>query len=589
MSEGTQRRLAAIVSVDVVGYSRLMGVDETGTLAALRAHRAEMIDDRIANHGGRIVKTMGDGLLLEFPSVVDATQCMIQIQSRMAERNQGVDEERRIAFRIGVNLGDVIIEGEDILGDGVNIAARLQEIAEPGGVAISNRVHEDVRDRLDTGFTDVGEKNLKNIARPVRVWHWSLSAEVIGPPTAEPPPTLSDKPSIAVLPFDNMSGDPEQEYFADGIAEDIITTLSRFKQFKVIARNSTFAYKGRNVDIRQIARELGVRYVLEGSVRRSGNRLRIAGQLIEASGGTHLWADRYDGDLEDVFELQDRITESVIGAIEPTIMAAEIERARRQPPENLAAYDFYLQALPCLYAMRPEENSKGIRLLHQAIDKDPNYAVALAFCAWGYEQRLTRGWELHGENDAASAVELARRALATNKNDPHALAAAGFVSVMVARDYESGLSALRRAEELNPNVAVVSMFIGVATIFAGGSLERAAAHLEHAIRVSPGDPGIFIYWAMAAYCHFFEGRDEMAIELAQRAIDIYPDWDSTYWVIVPALVRLNRMEEARLAIEKLRKLSPHLTGDILRRILPFRDENKLEAIVSGLTQAGFPD
>ncbi len=585
------RRLAAILATDVVGYASLIRADEEGTLAALKALRADLIDPKIVGHHGRIVKLMGDGMLAEFPSVVDAVRAAVETQEAVAERNSGLPEGRWIRFRIGINLGDVVIDGDDIQGDGVNVAARLEGLAKPGGICISGSVHEQVRDRIDLQFEDLGEQKVKNIDRPVRVWQWIADAGLAASVTAktDEPLPLSDKPSIAVMPFDNMSGDPEHEYFADGIAEDIITALSRFKQFKVIARNSTFVYKGRNVDIRQVARELGVRYVLEGSVRKGGKRLRITGQLIETSDGTHLWADRYDGDLEDVFELQDRITESVIGAIEPTIMAAEIERARRQPPESLAAYDLYLQAMPCLYAMRPEDNSKGLGLLHRAIDKDPSYAIALAYCAWGYEQRLTRGWEPFGEKDAETAIDLARRALATHTTDPRALAAAGFVLVMVARDYDRGLSAIRRAEELNPNIAFVSMHIGVALLFGGEGLDRALAHLEHAIRVSPGDPGAFIYWAMAANCHYFAGRDEIAVELARRSADIYPDWDSTYWVLVPALARLGRMEEARTALAKLRELSPHNTGSLLRRILPYRDVDMLETMVNGLTDAGLPE
>jgi len=320
MAEGTQRRLAAIVSADVVGYSRLMGVDETGTLSDLRAHRAELIDGKIAEYGGRIVKTMGDGLLLEFASVVEATQCMVEVQKGMAERNEGTDEARRIIFRIGVNLGDIIIDGEDILGDGVNIAARLQEIAEPGGVSISRRVYEDVQERLDTAFEDTGEQSLKNIAKPVHVWRWSpgKSSPSDTPEAIDQAPLpLPSKPSIAVLPFDNMSGDPEQEYFADGIAEDVITALSRFGSLFVIARNSSFTYKGQAVDVKRVGQELGVRYVVEGSVRKAGNRVRITAQLIDAASGNHIWADRFDGSLDDVFELQDQITEQIVVAVEP--------------------------------------------------------------------------------------------------------------------------------------------------------------------------------------------------------------------------------------------------------------------------------
>ena len=341
-----QRRLAAIVSADVAGYSRLMGQDESGTLAALKALRQEVIDPAITRHGGRIVKTTGDGLLLEFPSVVNAVRCAVEVQAAMADRTAGIAEDRCIAFRLGINIGDIIVEGDDIFGDGVNVAARLQEIAPPGGICISSRVHEDVRDRLDTVFDDGGTQTLKNIARPVQVWRWQPGRTAPSQPT--PPPTalpLPDKPSIAVLPFQNMSGDPEQEYFADGMVEDIITALSRFKSLFVIARNSSFTYKGKAVDIRQVGRELGVRYVLEGSVRKAANRLRISGQLIDASTGGHLWADHFDGVLEDVFELQDRVTSSVVGAIAPKLEQAETERAMRKPTESLDAYDCFLRAM----------------------------------------------------------------------------------------------------------------------------------------------------------------------------------------------------------------------------------------------------
>jgi adenylate cyclase len=588
--ERLQRRLSAILAADVVGYSRMMGRDEAGTLARLKSLRAEFLHPKVAEYGGRIVKTTGDGTLIEFGSAVDAVSHAVDVQRGMTERNSSLPKEEQIWLRLGINVGDIIIDGDDIFGDGVNVAARLEALAEPGGICISDRVHDYVGDRLDIACEDLGQQAVKNIAEPVHVYRIRLgNAEATSSSDSQGQLPLPSKPSIAVLPFENMSGDPEQAYFADGMVEDIITDLSRFNQFKVIARNSAFVYKGRNVDVRQVGRELGVRYVLEGSVRRSGNRLRITGQLIEASNGTHLWAERFDGDLEDVFELQDRITESVVGAIEPTLLFAEVERARRLPPESLAAYDLYLQALPYLYAFRPEENRKALDLLYEAIERDPDYGIALAYGAWGYEQRLTRGWDPYGENDADAAIQLARRALETKTDDPRALAAAGFVLVMVGRDYNTGLSAIRRAEELNPNVAFVSMHIGVALIFAGESIDRALAHLEHAIRVSPGDPGGFIYRAMAAFCHFHAGRDEMAIELARRAVDIYPNWDTTYWVLVPALARSGRTEEARGALEELRRLSPHITGSLLRQTLPYRHKDMLEAVVSGLVAAGLPN
>jgi adenylate cyclase len=359
-----QRRLAAIVATDVVGYSRLMGVDEVRTLAALRAHRSELIDPKIAEHGGRIVKTMGDGLLLEFPSVVNATLCVIEVQQGMAERNQNVDEEHRITFRVGVNLGDIIIEGDDIFGDGVNIAARLQEVSEPGGVAISGRVQDDVRDRLDVSFLDTGEQSLKNITRPVQVWQWSFSSsDTEIQTTASAPLPRPEKPSIAVLPFDNMSGDPEQEYFSDGVTEDIITGLSKFRSFFVIARNSTFTYKGAAVNIAEVGRELGVRYVVEGSVRKAGNRVRVTAQLIEAASDNHIWAERFDRDITDIFELQDEITETIIGAVEQEVGSSERTRATHMHPENLQAWELLQRGLFHVWQMNREGLATGVSII----------------------------------------------------------------------------------------------------------------------------------------------------------------------------------------------------------------------------------
>ena len=351
MQGRTQRRLAAIVAADVVGYSRLMGMDEAGTLAALRQHRAELIDPAIAEFGGRIVKTMGDGLLLEFPSVVDAVQCALQVQNAMAARNENIAEDRRIVFRIGINLGDIIIDGDDIHGDGINIAARLEGLAEPGGICISRRVHEDVQDRLADEFADGGKQTLKNIARPVQVWRWSSSGtqQTIQEETEAQP--LPDKPSIAVLPFDNMSGDGEQEYFADGITEDIITELSRFREFLVIARNSTFVYKGAAMDLTAVARELNARYIVEGSVRKAGNRVRVTAQLIEGTTNTHLWADRFDGDLTDIFALQDEITAAIVRAVAPRFVQAEVERSAKLSETQLSSWDSLLRARALLAAL----------------------------------------------------------------------------------------------------------------------------------------------------------------------------------------------------------------------------------------------
>ena len=369
-----QRRLAAIVSADVAGYSRLMGRDESGTLAALKALRQEVVDPTIASHGGRIVKTTGDGLLLEFPSVVNAVRCAVEVQTAMADRTAEIAEDRRIAFRIGINIGDIIVEGDDIFGDGVNVAARLQEIAAPGGICISSRVHEDVRDRLDTAFDDGGTQTLKNIARPVQVWRWQPGTAVL--PKPAPAPTalpLPDKPSIAVLPFQNMSGDAEQEYFADGIAEDIITELTRFRELFVIARNSSFSYKGKSPNVRDVGRELGVRYVLEGSVRRAGNRIRLTGQLVDTQTDAHIWAERYDRQLDDVFLVQEELTRSIVRAIAPQISETELARVRRRNPASLSAYELAVRANATAFDAwtRSELRQEALRLAEAALALDP--------------------------------------------------------------------------------------------------------------------------------------------------------------------------------------------------------------------------
>jgi TolB-like protein len=384
-TERVERRLTAILAADVAGYSRLTGLDEEGTHARLTEHFRCLVNPKIAEHHGRIVKATGDGLLVEFASVVDALRCAVEVQRGMAERNTEVAQDKRIEFRVGIHQGDVIIEGEDIFGDGVNVAARLEGIAEPGGICVSSRVQEDAEGRLEVSFENAGEQQLKNIARPVRVYRVRLSSVA---PSSRPALPLPDKPSIAVLPFQNMSGDPEQDYFADGIVEEIITALSRFRQLFVIARNSSFTYKGRSVDVKQVGRELGVRYVLEGSVRKAGNRVRITGQLIDASSGGHLWADRFDGDLEDIFDLQDKITGSVVGAIAPKIEQSEIERAKRKPTGDLVAYDYYLRAIASLYPWTRESNDEALRLFYRAVELDPDFASAYgwAFAMWTVRQ-----------------------------------------------------------------------------------------------------------------------------------------------------------------------------------------------------------
>jgi adenylate cyclase len=590
--ERAQRRLTTILAADVVGYSRLMEQDEAGTMALLRARRHDVLKPAVAHHGGRVFKLMGDGAFIEFASVVNAVECAVDIQKAMQAQNAGMPAHRHILLRIGINVGDVIVEGGDLYGDGVNLAARLEALAEPGGICISGDVYRHVRSKLNLDFQDLGEQKVKNIAEPVQAYR--VNTEGAGAGLAEAPvvgrsaPAQSMKPSIAVLPFTNMSGDPEQEYFADGMVEDIITALSRFNQLFVIARNSSFTYKGRAVDVRQVAKELGVRFVLEGSVRKSGGRVRITGQLIDAVTGAHLWADRFDGGLEDVFDLQDKITASVVGAIEPALRKVEIERARRRPVENLDAYDLYLRALPHVYAFRPDENLAGLKLLRRAIDLEPGYGPALAFAAWCHEQRLVRGWPPVGDDDAGTAIALARRAMAAGNDDAMALATAGFVLVMVARDYDTGLHAARRALELNPGSGFVALQSGCALLF-GSNPEEALVQLERAMVLSPMDPSFFILLTVAGIAHLFSGRPAQALELAQRSAALYPDWDSTYWVLVPAYIQLDRLADARAALAKLLSLSPRLTVSGARQRLPIRNPASLEMLIDGLQKAGLPE
>jgi len=597
MSE--QRKLAAIFAADVVGFSRLTGVDEERTLARLRALRSDLIDPAIEVHRGRVVKRTGDGVLAEFRSVVDAVRCAIEMQESMIERNAGLPAERRIEFRIGVHLGDVVEESDgDLMGDGVNIAARLEGIAEPGAVCLSEDAYRQVRNKFGLTIEDLGETNLKNIAEPIRIYSLRTGtvSAAMQPPLADAnaatphttSPTLPDKPSIAVLPFTNMSGDSEQEYFVDGMVEDIITTLSRFNQLFVIARNSSFVYKGRAVDVKQVGTELGVRYVLEGSVRKAGNRVRITGQLIDAATGTHLWADRFDGELEDVFDLQDRITASVVGAIEPTVRKAEIERSRRKPADNLGAYDLYLQALPHIYAIRPDDNLRALDLLNRSIELDENYAPALAHAAWCLVQRITRHWASYGDDDLATAILLARRALAAGTDDATSVVLGGFVLVMLKQDYATGLEAVRRSVELNPGSGFVNAMAGCALIF-GDDPEAGLVYLERAMVLGPLDPSFFSHLTVAGYGHLFSGRPDLAAELAERSLALNSEWDSTYWVLITSYVQLGRLQEAQSTASKLLALLPEATIAGYQKSLPIRNPASLEAVLEGLRQAGLPE
>jgi TolB-like protein/class 3 adenylate cyclase len=446
-SDQVKRKLAAILAADIAGYSRLMGADEAGTLARLKEYRRELIDPKNKQYRGRVVKTTGDGILIEFPSVVDAVSCSIEVQQGMRERNADVPTEKRIEFRIGINLGDVIIEGRDLYGDGVNIAARLEGLAEPGGICISQTVLNHAHGKIAFKVEDLGEQALKNIAKPIHIYRVLLnsSREPMMCRSPDPALALPDKPSIAVLPFQNMSGDPEQEYFTDGMVEEIITGLSRMHWLFVIARNSSFAYKSKSPDIRQVGRELGVRYVLEGSVRKAANRLRITGQLIDASTGAHLWADRFDGGLEDVFELQDHVTSRVIGAIAPKLEQAEIERAKHKPTDSLDAYDYYLRGMASVHRWSKEGVGEALHLFYKAIELDPDFASAYGLAAWCYFWRRVNGWMTDRVQEIPEAIRLAGRAAELGKDDAVALSFSGLTIGWVGGDVEAAAELTDRA------------------------------------------------------------------------------------------------------------------------------------------------
>jgi TolB-like protein len=563
----------------------VMGADEEGTLELLKALRRELLDPKIAEHHGRIVKTTGDGLLVEFQSVVDAVRCAVEVQRAMAERNAEVPGEKRIEFRFGIHQGDIIVEDGDIFGDGVNLAARLEGLAEPGGICVSGRVRADAAGKVDVAFDDLGEQSLKNIARPLRVYRVRLDE---APATDTPAPALAlpDKPSIAVLPFQNMSGDPEQEYFADGMVEEIITALSRIRWLFVIARNSTFTYKGRSVDVKQIGRELGVRYVLEGSVRKGGNRVRITAQLIDATTGAHLWADRFDGLLEDVFELQDKVAISVAGVIEPTLRQTEIERARRKRPDSLDAYDLYLRALPCAVAAMPEDADKALPLLDKAIELEPDFAAAHAMIAWCHEQRYLRGGMQEETRNAA--LRHARHAIAAGGDDAVALATAGFVIAVAGRDFEMALTAFDRSFALSSSSALALSFSSIVRAWKGDDA-IAVEHGNRALRLSPVDPWIYMPYIGLAYAHFAAGRFRETVTAASLATQSNPRFSVPQILHAAALGSLDRKEDAKTAVQRLLELQPGIT--VATAILSARyvDPKNIAALENALRRAGLPE
>ena len=581
-----ERRLAAILAADVAGYSRLMGVDEEGTLAQLRAHRKALVDPKIAEYRGRIVKTTGDGMLVEFASVVDAVRCALDVQSGMIARNADIPRAKRIEFRIGINVGDIIAEDQDVFGDGVNVAARLEGLADPGGICVSVRVKEDVDGKLDAAFEDTGEQQLKNIAKPVQVYRVRSGGIVAAPERA--PLSVPDKPSIAVLPFQNMSGDPEQEYFADGIVEEITTALSRFKTLFVIARNSSFTYKNKATDARRIGTELGVRYVLEGSVRKGGNRLRITAQLIDTTTGIHLWADRFDGAIEDIFDLQDQVTTSVVGAITPSVERAEIDRALLKSTDSLAAYDHYMRGIASAYQWTREGTTEALRQYYKAIELDPKFAMAYALAASCYTWQKINGWVTDPVSEMTETSRLVEQATRLGQDDAQVLGWSGAALASFVGQVDEGVALIDRALRLNPNLMDAWISSGLARLVTG-EWDVAIDHFARAMRLSPFDPMLFLMQFGAGYGHFQTSRYEEAAAWAAKSIGEYSKYVPAWRLAAASNGLLGRQEQAQKAVAGLAQLDPTLRLANLKDRVTLYRPGDLARLEEGLRKAGVPE
>ncbi len=584
--ERVERRLAAILAADIAGYSRLMGADEEGTLDRIKALRRELVDLKIKEYRGRIVKTTGDGMLVEFASVVDAVRCAADIQREMAERNASIAATRRIELRMGINVGDIIIDEGDIYGDGVNVAARLEALAEPGGICVSRVVRDQVRDKLDFSFQDMGEQQVKNIARPIRTHRVLLSGGADAGRPAEPSArSANQKPSIAVLPFANMSGDAEQEYFSDGITEDIITNLSRNHAFFVISRSTSFTYKGSAIDVAKVSRELGVRYVLEGSVRRASNRVRITAQLIDATSSHHLWADRYDRELADVFAVQDEIARNITGAIAPGIISAEIQQAQRKDPSQLDAWDRTMRAHWHIRRFTEHDLAEARRLLTDAIALDPTNSMALADLAFARHFEAVFGW---GDGPAESHAQLgaaARKAAAADDSDAMAHTSLAIFDLFSGR-HDEARRRLNLALDLDPNSMFARGYLGVSYGF--GDYEAALPHLEEALLLSPRGPLVVIWRLCKGWAALTAERYEEAVNFATQASEANPEFPDIYAVLACANGHLGRAAAARAALDQLLHRMPNLTGSDERLNRPFAREADRERYLEGLRKAGMP-
>jgi adenylate cyclase len=590
--ERVERRLAAVLAADVAGYSRLMGRDEERTLANLKSFRKTLFDPAIAAHRGRIVKTTGDGMLVEFASAVDAARCAVEVQRGMAGQNADVPQDLRIEFRIGIHVGDIIIDDNDIFGDGVNIAARLEGIAEPGGVCISDDAYRQIRGKIDIAFDDIGEQTLKNIAEPMRAWHIRLAGEAA--PAIQPSSSpiqiqglaLPDKPSIVVLPFDNMSAEPGQDYLADGIVEAITAALSCIRSFFVIARSSAFTYKGRATNARDIGKQLGVAYLLEGSVQKAGNRLRIIVQLIETEGGAHVWSSRFDGAIDEFFDLEDRITEQVAGALQPSIRIAEIERSRRKRPQDLGSYDYTMRAMPHVWALEKEESAKALELLEKALAIDPEYPLALSLAGWCHAQRSVYNWADDIAVSQVMARSLAERAAEMSGDDPIILAILGTVHTFV-RNHGTARVLLERAVTLDPNSAWAWTRLGWIEIYADQP-QKAIENFERALRLSPIDPMNFNNYVGIGSAHEVAQEYDEAAAFYRRALQERPNASWIYRNLAASLSGAGRVEEAKQAFAELMRSYPDLTISKFKQAMVFSPA-VLDRMAGNLRRLGLPD
>ena len=588
--DSVQRRLAAILAADVVGWSRLMGADEAGTLARLKEHRRERIDPKLAEFGGRIVKTTGDGMLVEFPSAVDAVKCASEIQDAMAERNTDVPDNIRMQFRSGINLGEIIIDTDgDIFGDGVNIAARLEELAMPGTVNISEDVYRQVHGRLDAGLEDLGPQTLKNIANPVKVYRVgtdNVNSADGATPAGEVTAGVAfvSRPAVAVLPFDNMSRDAEQEYFVDGIAEDIITGLSLWRSFPVIARNSSFSYKGQKIDVKQVGKELGARYVLEGSVRKAGNRLRITAQLIDTETAAHVWAERFDREMEDIFDLQDEITERIVTAIAPEMARAEEQRAIKKQPADLGAWDLCHRGQWHIYRYTKEDNEKSQEFIERAIALDPNWAVPHAWIAYVHLMNALLGFRDDPAQSFKLSVAAAERSVRLDGQDPLARGTLSLANIWI--DLPRAISEAEKAIALNPSLSYGYMGLSAALGYLG-RWQECLEPCQTSGRLSPRDPLLTFMLTIEAMAHLFLKDYDAAIECAERGIREQPKNVRGHIRLTCALAHKGDIDGARAAFERIKPIIPNLTLAYIDATHPFDRPEDREFYLDGLRKAGW--